>query len=73
MSIELEELRKLPVSDKLQIVEQLWEDIADSSEPFPQQAWHKNEAQRRSEELDRNPEIAITREELWKQVNERHG
>jgi putative addiction module component (TIGR02574 family) len=73
MSIELEELRKLPVSDKLQIVEQLWEDIADSSEPFPLQAWHKNEAQRRSEELDRNPEIAITREELWKQVNERHG
>ena len=30
MSIELEELRKLPIADKLRIVEQLWEDIADS-------------------------------------------
>ena len=73
MSIELEELRKLPIADKLRIVEQLWEDIADSGEPFPLQAWHLEEAQRRTGELDLNPEIAITREELWEQVGDRHG
>lgn len=73
MSVELEELRKLPIADKLRIVEQLWEDIADSGEPFPLQPWHQEEAQRRAEELDRNPEIAITRAELWKQVGNRHG
>jgi putative addiction module component (TIGR02574 family) len=73
MSIELEELRKLPIIDKLRIVEQLWEDIADSGEPFPLQAWHQEEARRRSEELDRNPEIAITRAELWQQVANKHG
>ncbi len=73
MSIELEELRKLPIADKLRIVEQLWEDIADSSEPFPLQPWHQEEVQRRADELDRNPEITITREEVWKQVGDRHG
>ena len=72
MSIELEELRKLPIADKLRIVEQLWEDIADSGEPFPLQPWHLEEGQRRAEELDRNPDIALTREELWKQVGDRH-
>ena len=73
MSIELEELRKLPIADELRIVEQLWEDIATSGEPFPLQAWHQEEAERRAEELDRNPEIALTREEVWKQVDGRHG
>lgn len=73
MSVELEELRKLPLADKLRIVEQLWEDIADSREPFPLQPWQQEEAHRRAEELDRNPEIAITRTELWRQVENRHG
>lgn len=73
MSVELEELRKLPIADTLRIVEQLWDDIADSGEPFPLQAWHQEEAQRRAEELDRNPETAITRAELWRQIDSRHG
>ena len=73
MSIKLEELRKLPIADKLRIVEQLWEDIAASSEPFPLQPWHQDEALRRAEELDRNPGIALTREEVWKQVGGKHG
>ena len=73
MPIELDELRKLPVAEKLRIVEQLWDDIAESDEPFPFQAWHREEAERRAEELDRNPGIAITREELWRQVDGRNG
>jgi putative addiction module component (TIGR02574 family) len=73
MSIELEEFRKLPIADRLRIVEQLWDDIATSDEPFPLQPWHREEAQRRAAELDRNPEIALTREEVWKQVDDRHG
>ena len=73
MSIEFEGFRKLPIADKLRIVEQLWEDIAASREPFPLQPWHQEEAQRRAEELDRNPEIALTREELWKRVGDGHG
>jgi hypothetical protein len=39
-------------------------------ERLPVEPWHQEEAQRRAEELDRNPEIALTREELWKQVED---
>ena len=73
MSIELQELRRLPIADKLRLVEQLWDDIAASEEPFPLQPWHQEEAQRLAEELDRNPELALTRQEVWKQVGEGHG
>ena len=73
MSIEFESLRGLPLADKLRLVEELWEDIAASDEPFPLQLWHVEEAERRAEELIRHPEIALTREELWQQVGKRHG
>jgi putative addiction module component (TIGR02574 family) len=73
MSIEWDDLRKLPIAEKLQLVEQLWDDIADSGEPFPLQPWYREEAERRAEELDRNPEIGLTRAEVWKQVRESHG
>jgi putative addiction module component (TIGR02574 family) len=71
MHIELEELRKLPLAEKLRIVEELWDDIGASDEPFPLQEWHKQEAKGRAAELEATPEIALTREELWKRVDQR--
>jgi putative addiction module component (TIGR02574 family) len=68
MTVELEELRKLSVADKLRLVEQLWDDIGASAEPFPLQPWHMREADRRAAELKAQPEIALTREEVWKRV-----
>ena len=68
MPIKLEELRKLPMADKLRIVEQLWDDIASSGESIPVHPDYVEEAERRAEELDRNPEIALSREELWKRA-----
>jgi hypothetical protein len=35
--------------------------------------WHKEAAGRRAAELEAHPEIALTREELWKQVNKPNG
>ena len=72
MSIELEELRKLPMADKLRLVEELWDDIASSGESIPVHPMFAEEAGRRADELDRNPEIALNREELWKKVDEPH-
>ncbi len=69
MAFDFEELRKLPIADKLHIVQQLWEDIVSSDEPFPLRSWHKDEARHRSGELDRNPDISLTREQVWARVN----
>jgi len=73
MNIELEELRKLPVAEKLHIVEELWDDISNSDERLVLRDWHKDEARRRAEELEANPDLAITRDELWKRVDEANG
>ena len=72
MSIELEELRKLPMADKLRVVEELWDDIASSGESIPVDPMCVEEAERRADELDRDPNLAIDREELWKKVDEPH-
>ena len=73
MHPQMDSLRHLSAVEKLQIVEELWDDLASSPEPLPLPAWHRDEATRRCAELDADPLIAIDRGELWRQVDERHG
>ncbi len=69
MNVDMTGLKNLPVSDKLQIVELLWDDIGASNEPIVLHPWQFNEATRRSEELKANPSLAIDRDELWRRVD----
>lgn len=65
MHPDAEHLRGLPITEKLRLVEDLWDQIAASEEPFPLPAWHRQEAERRAAELQSDPSLALTREELW--------
>ncbi|MEO8498605.1 MAG: addiction module protein [Planctomycetota bacterium] len=69
MTINLTDFHNLPVSEKLRIVEALWDDIGASDEPIVLQPWQRDEAQRRSAELKADPSIAIDRAELWRRVD----
>jgi len=69
MSIDLTELHNLPVSEKLRIVEALWDDIGAADEPIVLQPWQRDEARRSSNEMKSDPSIAINRKELWPRVN----
>lgn len=69
MSIDISELSKLSVEEKLQIIETLWDEIANSDEPIVLLPGQLEEVKRRSEELKADPSIAIDREELWRRVN----
>ena len=69
MSIDLTNLRDLPVEDKLRIVTQLWDDIASSPDPVVLPPEILREAARRSEELKKDPSIAIDDDELWRRVD----
>ncbi len=73
MHAEVEHLRKLPVAEKLRIVEELWDDIGDSGERFPLPEWHRVEAERRAAELEADSSIALSREELWRRVDKKNG
>lgn len=68
MHPEAEHLRGLPIAEKLRLVEDLWDQIAASEEPLPLPAWHREKAERLAAELQSDPSLALTREELWRRV-----
>ena len=70
MDTSLEQIQRLPIADRLRLVEQIWDGIGQSDEPLIVRDWHKNEARKRAAELDADPNHAITRDELWKRVGD---
>jgi Putative addiction module component len=40
--MSLAELRKLPATEKLKIIEALWSDLAQDEESFASPGWHEN-------------------------------
>jgi len=69
MSIDISNLRHLPVADKLQIVTQFWDDIASSDVPVVLPPEVLREASRRSAEMAVDPSMGINEEELWRRVD----
>jgi putative addiction module component (TIGR02574 family) len=69
MSIDITNLRGLPVAEKLRLVTQLWDDIAASTDPIVVPPVILQEASRRSAELKADPSIAIDDDELWRRVD----
>lgn len=69
MHPQMEVLRGLPPEDKLQLVEELWDDLTN----IPTPEWHQEEIRGRAAELDADPSIAITREEMWRRVDQARG
>ncbi|MEX0818409.1 MAG: addiction module protein [Pirellulaceae bacterium] len=69
MSIDITNLRDLPIVDKLRIVTELWDDIAASTDPIVVPPDVLQEASRRSAELTADPSIVIDDDELWRRVD----
>ena len=68
MTNPIEQIRQLPVAEQLAIVEQIWDGLHESKELV--QEWQVAEARRRVAELEADPSIAITEDEVWKRVDE---
>ena len=63
----------LSPSEKLQLVEDLWDDLAASPEAVPVHEWQKQELARRKANLKANPAPAATWEEVKQRIRNRHG
>jgi putative addiction module component (TIGR02574 family) len=63
----------LSPSEKLQLVEDLWDDLASSPEEVPMHDWQKEELARRKANLMQNPGTRLTWEEVQRKVRSRHG
>lgn len=63
----------LSPSEKLQLVEDLWDDLAATPEAVPVHDWQKQELARRKANLLRNSASGLTWEEVKRRVHRRHG
>jgi putative addiction module component (TIGR02574 family) len=64
----------LSPSEKLLLVEDLWDDLAaTSAEEIPVHDWQKEELARRKANLLNNPASGLTWEEVQRRVRSRHG
>ena len=63
----------LSPSEKLQLVEDLWDDLAATPEAVPVHDWQKQELARRKVNLLRNPAAGIAWEEAKRRVRSRRG
>jgi putative addiction module component (TIGR02574 family) len=60
-------------AEKLQLVEDLWDDLAADPNLVPVHEWQKEELARRKANLVKNPASALSLEEEKRRVRARHG
>ena len=69
----LSELQKLPVHERLQLVEDLWDSIALEDYDLAVPQWQKDELDRRAEKFDANPDSGIPWETAKDVIRGHHG
>lgn len=73
MNPEYARLLDLGVSEKLELVEVLWDSIAASPEELPVPSWQKDELAKRKASHLRNPDSAASWDEAKERIRQRHG
>ena len=70
MDLYTDTVRDLDPAEKLQLVEQIWDDLAAQETPLPLPDWARTEATRRRDEMLADPNLGSTHEEVWKRIND---
>lgn len=63
----------LSPSEKLQLVEDLWDDLAGTPEAVPVHEWQKQELARRKANLANNPASGISWEDVKQRIRRPYG
>ncbi len=63
----------LSPAEKLQLVEDLWDDLAATPEAIPVYDWQKEELARREANLRKNPDSGLAWEEVKRRVRRRYA
>ena len=73
MNQDLAGIFALDPAVKLQLVEDLWDDLARTPETVPLYDWQINEVDQRKSRLDNDPTSGLTWAEVEQRVRDRHG
>jgi len=71
MSQEPTSVFDLSPSEKLQLVEDLWDDLASTPEVAPMHDWRREELDRRRADPMKSPGSGLTREEIVRRIRGR--
>lgn len=72
-SVPMEDLLKLSVAERIQLVEDLWDSIAADTDAFPLTEAQKAELDRRLAEHEADPDSAIPWEEVRERLYKKYG
>ena len=72
MSVRFDDLRQLPISERLQLVEDLWDSIARDLESVPLPGSLKAEMNRRMEAYLEDPSTSVSLEEVRRRMTAGH-
>lgn len=67
-----EEIGKLDLADRLLLVEDVWDSIADDNESLPMPQWHRQELERRSEEYRKGKVELHDSEDVHQAIREKY-
>jgi len=73
MNIPPTSIFELSVPEKLQLVEDLWDDIASTPLAVPVHDWQKEELARRKQNLRNNPASGLSWQEIQRRIRGRHA
>jgi putative addiction module component (TIGR02574 family) len=73
MTLDSGSVFDLSPSEKLQLVEDLWDDLAAAPETVPIHDWQKEELARRKANLLSNPASGLSWDEVKRRVRSRNG
>lgn len=73
MSLNYVSIFDLSPPEKLQLVEDLWDDLAANPSAVPVHEWQKKELARRKSNLTKNTASALSWDEVKRQVRGRYG
>lgn len=71
--VPIEELLKLPVAERIQLVEDLWDSIAAEADGLPLTEAQKSELDHRLQEHEADPDSAIPRETVRERLYKKYG
>lgn len=72
MHPEMQKLAQLPASERLDLVQELWDSISESRNEMPIQDWHRELIKSRlADVVGPEEDFGVSREQVWQQVDQR--
>lgn len=71
MNVDTNAILALPVADKLQLVELLWDNLGAADTEIPLPDWVEREATRRRDEMLADPTLGLSHEQTWAKITSR--